>query len=286
MGETKIANFKDDAQLRAVLSSDKYRKQIDNFFGDNQKALEFYSNVFAEVQRNPKLRECTAPSVINAFITMASLKLMPSGVSGEAYVIPYKNQGVMEAQFQLGYQGIVTLLYGAGAKSITSEIVRKNDIFRIVNGKVHHEIDPFKTRQERGDAMGSYAIIVTQNGGTVEKFMRMDEILKHAARFSKSFNSDFSPWKANNDPEGWMPRKTVLKQAAKLAPKNERLFRALDEDNKDSTVSDARLEAAKVASEDIKMGNLQTHDNTNEDKKNKEKDEANETPESDEDKGT
>ena len=61
------------------------------------------------VQRTPKLLECTPETLLNSCMTMASLKLMPSGVSGEAFVLPYKNKGVMEAQFQLGYQGLVTL---------------------------------------------------------------------------------------------------------------------------------------------------------------------------------
>ncbi len=254
MAEKEIQKFRSELDLKTVLAKN-YIKQINNFFGDEKKALAFLSAVMATTQRIPQLIECTPVSVINSFMTMAQLGFMPSAVSGEAFVLPYKNKGVLEAQFQLGYQGIVTLLYRAGAQSIVSEIVRKNDSFRIVNGALVHEMDPFKTRAERGEPVGAYAIITLQQGGRVEKFMRMDEIQDHAKKFSKSFASEYSPWKTANDPEGWMPRKTVLKQAAKLAPKNETLNFAIGEDNKDSVIQD-RMEAAVKESDSLKMGAL------------------------------
>ena len=82
--------------------------------------------------------ECTPESLINSFIMMASLKLMPSGVSGEAYVLPYENRskGICEAQFQLGYQGLVTLFYRAGVDAIYADIVREHDTIKILNGNL------------------------------------------------------------------------------------------------------------------------------------------------------
>lgn len=253
------AQFQNENDLKVVLFKN-YQKQIENFFGDPEKALEFLSNVMAAVQRNPKLLECTPVTVINSFMLMASLKLMPSGVSGEAFVLPYKNHGVMEAQFQLGYQGLVTLLYRAGAKSIVAELVREKDSFELVNGKVLHKVNPLKSRADRGEVIGVYAIITTATGGSVEGFMRMEDILGHAKKFSKSFGGDFSPWNPESDPEGWMPRKTVLKQVAKLAPKNESLIKAIAADNEDSIISD-RLKDAEELSSSMKMGNLLTHGN-------------------------
>lgn len=257
--ELGIAQFRDVNDLKVVLFKN-YQKQIENFFGDPEKALEFLSNVMAAVQRNPKLLECTPISVINSFMLMASLKLMPSGVSGEAFVLPYRNKGVMEAQFQLGYQGIVTLLYRAGARSVVAELVREHDTFTLINGKIQHAVNPLKTRTERGVVIGAYAIITTATGGTVESFMRMEDILAHAQKFSKSYGGDFSPWNPESDPEGWMPRKTVLKQTSKLAPKNEMLVRAIAADNEDSIISD-RLKEATDNAESLKMGNLLTHGN-------------------------
>jgi recombination protein RecT len=236
--------------FRANLANN-YGKQIENFFASKTEALKFYSNVVASIQRTPKLLSCDPASLMNSFITMAQLGFQPSFVSGEAYVLPYNDV----AQFQLGYQGIVTLLYRAGSKSVVAEIVRKNDKFTISNGKLSHEIDPFKSREERGEPIGAYAIITTQTGGTVEKFMRKEDILAMGKRFSKSWDTDFSPWKEKNDPELWMWLKTVLKQCAKLAPKNETLNIAIAEDNKDSDIEE-RMERAKEASARMNMGSM------------------------------
>jgi recombination protein RecT len=230
----KLLAFRSETDLKATLAT-QYMKQIENFFGDPKLALEFLSNVVASVQRVPKLMECTPDSLLNSFVTMASLKLMPSGVSGEAFVLPYENKkrGVVEAQFQLGYQGLVTLLYRAGVRSIVAEIVRKNDPFKYENGVVHHNPDPFS--DNRGEAIGAYVIVELQAGGKITKVMSKKEILAIGEKFSMSFRSDFSPWKSN-DPELWMWKKTALKQAAKLVPKNETIYRAIAEDNRDAVL--------------------------------------------------
>ena len=231
--------IKSEKDLKLVLAN-QYQKQIENFFGDHDRAMEFLSNVVAATQRNPKLLECRPDTLLNSFMVMASLKLMPSGVSGEAYVIPYKG----EAQFQLGYQGLVTLFYRAHCKSIVAEIVRANDTFSFLNGEVHHVANVFS--EDRGEAIGAYVVIELQTGGKISKAMSKKDILAIGKTFSQSFKSDFTPWNEKNDPELWMWKKTVLKQAAKLVPKNETIFRAIAEDNKDSVLPEAKgaLEAA------------------------------------------
>lgn len=241
--------IKSEQDLKLVLAN-QYQKQIENYFGDEKKALKFLSSVVASVQRLPKLLECESISIINSFITMAELNLMPSDVSGEAYVIPYKNK----AQFQLGYQGLVTLFYRAGIKSIVAEIVYKKDKFSLKNGVITHEPDVFA--DDRGEAIGAYVIIETQQGGKISKVMNKKEIIGIGKKFSKSFNSNYSPWNASNDPELWMWKKTVLKQVAKLVPKNETIFKAIDEDNKDSIISDRRLKLAQEESKGLAMGKL------------------------------
>lgn len=233
---TQAIQLANVADLKVVLAN-QYMKQIENYFGDEKKALKFLSGVVASVQRNPALLECNSTSVINSFMTMAQLELMPSDVAGEAYVLPYKNKNGTVAQFQLGYQGLVTLFYRAGARSIVAEIVRKNDEFSVVNGEIFHKPDYFS---DRGEAIGAYVIVELQMGGKVTKVMSKPDIIAIGQKFSKSFATDFSPWKEKNDPELWMWKKTVLKQAAKIVPKNETIFKAIAEDNKDSNIEERK----------------------------------------------
>lgn len=241
--------------LKIVLAT-QYQKQINNFFGDEKKALKFLSSVVADTQRNPKLLECTPGTIINSYIMMAELELMPSGVSGEAYVLPYKNKGVMEAQFQLGYQGLVTLFYRAGVQAIYSDIVREKDEIEVVNGGVNHKVDPKLSNAARGKEIGAYVVIKFKDT-MVGKYMHADDIMAIGQKFSKSFNTTLTPWKSENDPEKWMWKKTVLKQMSKLLPKNETINKAIAYDNQDSVIAD-RLNEAKGSIPKLSMGNFKS----------------------------
>lgn len=247
--EKTIVEFKSPQDLKVVLGT-QYQKQIMNYFGDEKEALRFLSSVISAAQRTPELLKCTPISVINSFITMAELQLMPSGVSGEAYVLPYAGK----AQFQLGYQGLVTLFYRAGVSAINADIVRENDHFEIENGVIHHKINHKLPMSKRGSAIGAY-VIIDFKGSLMGKYMHGEDILAHAKKFSKSFKSDHSPWNEKNDPELWMWKKTVLKQASKLIPKNETINKAIGYDNADSNIAD-KVEAAKKESSSLEMGNL------------------------------
>jgi len=249
-----------------IFLAKQYLSQIKNFFEKESQAMKFLSSVMNSVQKTPDLLKCQPASLINAFLTTAQLGLMPSEVSGEAYILPYNNKNGMVAQFQLGYQGIVTLLYRAGVKQIRAEIVREKDKFSLINGKIYHEIDIFKSNDERGKPIAAYAV-ANVNGEEISKAMNQKDIITFGERFSKSYfeydyktkkKTDkigkFTPWNPENDPEGWMWKKTVLKQLAKMLPKNETINRAITEDNKDSIMSD-RIAEAKKESEKLKMGN-------------------------------
>ncbi len=245
--QTKVS-IKNPDDLKVFLAKN-YMNQIKNFFGDEKQAMKFLSSVMSAVQKMPALLECDAMSVINSFMTMAQMGLMPSDVSGEAYVLPYKGK----AQFQLGYQGLVTLFYRAGGQSIRAEIVRANDVFSYKNGVITHEVDIFKSNEDRGEPVGAYAIALV-NGQEIAKAMNRKDILDMGEKFSKSFTSSFTPWKEANDPELWMWKKTVLKQLGKLMPKNETINKAIAEDNEDSRAG--KVVEGMVESSNLKMGNF------------------------------
>lgn len=264
--ETKIS-IKNADDLKIFLAKN-YLNQIKNFFGDERQAMKFLSSVMSSVQRLPKLLECEKMSVINSFMTMAQLGLMPSDISGEAYVLPYNIKGILTAQFQLGYQGLITLFYKAGVQGVRSEIVREHDEFSYENGVIRHKIDIFKSNEERGLPIGAYAIGIV-NGIEIAKAMNKKDILA-MSKFAKGKDTAFTPWKEENDPELWMWKKTVLKQLGKLMPKNESINRAIAEDNKGNNVGNGVEHL--VESSNLKMGNLLK---TNNEKNEKEQEEKN-----------
>jgi recombination protein RecT len=252
--------FKNDNDLKVFLATN-YMTQIKNFFGEEKQAMKFLSSVMAAVQKTPNLIKCESITVVNSFMTMAQLGLMPSDVSGEAYVLPYNGK----AQFQLGYQGLVTLFYRAGVSAIYADIVRENDELKIINGNINHNVDHTKSMRARGKAIGAY-VVINYKGNLMGKYMHGDDIVAHGANFSKSFKSEYSPWNEKNDPELWMWKKTVLKQAAKLMPKNETINHAIKEDNQESRISEVK---PLLKSNELQMGNfLKTHENKEIENKN------------------
>lgn len=236
----------------------EYTKHLNNYFGNEQKALKFLTNVIADVQRKPDLLRCEATTVINAYMMIASLGFMPSGVNGQAYVLPFNDKGIAKAQFILGYKGIVALMFRSPVvKDILCERVREKDEFDYTNGIVTHRFDPFS--KERGEVIGAYAIVRLRTGGQASKVMGIDEILKIAETYSKSYKTAFSSWK--NDPDGWMVKKTVLRQAAKLVPMDDTYADAIArEDRDDSTIEDTdaqkRLGESEPAASSLTMGAL------------------------------
>ena len=71
----------------------------------------FTRMALSALNNTPKLRECTQISFLAALMNAAQLGLEPNTVLGEAYLIPFKNKGVMECQFQVGYRGLINLAY-------------------------------------------------------------------------------------------------------------------------------------------------------------------------------
>ena len=56
------------------------------------------------LNNTPQLKQCTPMSFISALLTAAQLGLEPNTPLGQAYLIPYKNKGTLECQFQIGYK--------------------------------------------------------------------------------------------------------------------------------------------------------------------------------------
>lgn len=78
---------------------------------------------------NAKLLECTHASLLNAAMIGHSLGLPPSPQLGYYYMVPYKNKGVKEAQFQIGYKGYIQLAMRTGSYKKLNVIAVKEGEF-------------------------------------------------------------------------------------------------------------------------------------------------------------
>ena len=187
----------------------------------------FTRMVLSALSSTPKLAECSPQSFLAAMMTAAQLGVEPNTALGQAYLLPYRNHGQMECQFQLGYKGLIDLAYRSGDVSvIQAHTVYENDVFEYELGmdpKLRH----VPAKADRGEAVAYYAMFKTKDGGYGFEVMSVDDVQRHAQRYSKSYGSGTSPWRSNFDE---MAKKTVLKRALKYAPLKSDFVRGVAQD--------------------------------------------------------
>ena len=239
--------------------------------GEIKKALpsvitpeRFTRMVLSAISVNPKLGSCTPASFLGAMMNAAQLGLEPNTPLGQAYILPYMNKGTLEAQFQIGYKGLIDLAYRSGeVELIQAHIVYENDDFECeygINAKLSHK--PAAT--DRGEPIKVYALFKTKSGGYGFEVMSMDDVRAHAAKYSKAYNSSFSPWETNFEE---MAKKTVLKQVLKYAPLKSDFVKAVVQDEtikatisedmyevQDNTVFDAEFTEVNTETGEVSEG--------------------------------
>lgn len=208
-----------------------YIKAMD---GEIRKALpsvitpeRFTRMVLSAISTNPKLASCTKASFLGAMMNAAQLGLEPNTPLGQAYILPYQNKGVLEAQFQIGYKGLIDLAYRSGeVEVVQAHIVYENDDFKCEYG-LEPKLTHTPADKNRGEPVKVYAVFKTKSGGYGFEVMSMEDVRLHASKYSKAYSSSFSPWKTNFEE---MAKKTVLKKVLKYAPLKSDFVRGITQD--------------------------------------------------------
>ena len=202
--------------------------------GEIKKALpsvltpeRFTRMVLSAISVNPKLGSCTPASFLGAMMSAAQLGLEPNTPLGQAYILPYSNHGSLEAQFQIGYKGLIDLAYRSGeVEVVQAHIVYANDTFECEYG-LEPKLTHTPADKDRGEPIKVYAVFKTKSGGYGFEVMSMDDVRTHASKYSKAYGSSFSPWKSNFEE---MAKKTVLKRVLKYAPLKSDFVRGITQD--------------------------------------------------------
>lgn len=202
--------------------------------GEIKKALpsvitpeRFTRMTLSAISVNPTLAECTPKSFLGAMMSAAQLGLEPNTPLGQAYLIPYKNKGVDEVQFQIGYKGLIDLAYRSGeVELVQAQIVYENDKFECQYG-LEPKLVHIPADRDRGEAIKVYAMFKTKSGGYGFEVMSMEDIKAHAKKYSRAYSSSYSPWSTNFEE---MAKKTVLKKVLKYAPMKSDFVRAVVQD--------------------------------------------------------
>ena len=166
--------------LGVMIGSKSVQERFEKMLG--KKSAGFLSSLLSLVNNNNLLQKASPTSVLAAAATAASLDLPINPTLGKAWIVPYKGA----AQFQIGYKGIIEL--AMRSQQMKSIIMRP-----VYEGQIENW-DPFTETYERGEKLsdnvvGYFARFETINGFVKATYWTKDEVIKHAKRFSKTFNS-------------------------------------------------------------------------------------------------
>jgi recombination protein RecT len=194
------------------------RNQFEGRLPKGMTVERFMFGLSTVVQKNPDLLMCDKNSLLLAAYEAAELGINLSPTLQYGYIIPYKvkddNGKIIKvnAQFQIGYRGMVQKSYETGAfKAFFAEVVYENDKFsrtlapkRVVN---HTPGDG-----ERGKPIGAYAMVEIGDGYFDFEFLTEEQIQRHR-NTSKAPTSLM--WKTFWE-EAW--RKTAIRVLFKRVP--------------------------------------------------------------------
>jgi recombination protein RecT len=172
------------------------------------------------IRTNPKLLECSIPSLMACVMQAAQLGLEP-GLLGHCYIVPYWNKktGSYEATFLIGYRGMIDLARRSGnIQSIRAHEVYTNDYIELTYGLEENlKHIPWHMRTDGkfdspGEFRGAYVVAHFKDGGHYIHYMPKHEIERHRER-SKAANE--GPWVTDYME---MAKKTVVRSAWKWLP--------------------------------------------------------------------
>ncbi|MGL5910618.1 MAG: recombinase RecT [Phycicoccus sp.] len=150
-----------------------------------------------------------------SLLDAARLGLEPG--TEQYYLTPRKVKGRLEILGIVGYQGLIELMYRAGAvASVVAEVVHAGDRFAYQPGRDDvptHEIDWDAT--DRGDLRLVYAYARMKDGAVSKVVVLNRADITRIQRSSQGADSDYSPWKTN-PAAMWL--KSAVRQLAKWVP--------------------------------------------------------------------
>lgn len=195
----------------SLLRKDEVRRRFEDILG--QRAGAFMSSIITVTKGSVALQQCDAKTVIGAAAIAATLDLPVNPSLGFAWIVPYRNNGVWEAQFQIGYKGYTQLALRSGqyrtihVGSVYEGEIRPLTARERLTGELAFVENPDVPENAKTEGYAAYFRLL--NGAEMWDHMTVAEVTAHAKRFSKAFNKPASPWHSDFDA---MACKTVLKR--------------------------------------------------------------------------
>ena len=201
--------------IAAYLTKDAVKNQINSIVG-GKDGQRFISAIVSAVNTNPALQECTNQSILSGALLGESLKLSPSPVLGNYYLVPYKDNktGTTVAQFQMGYKGYIQLAIRSGYyKKLNVLAIKEGELVRFdpLNEEIEVNLIEDEEEREKAETIGYFATYTYMNGFKKSLYWSKKKMIAHAERYSAGYRkkSGHTFWEKDFDA---MAYKTMLRQ--------------------------------------------------------------------------
>ncbi len=194
-------------KLKHILAAQSVKEQFEAVLKENAGA--FVASIIDLYNTDRTLQLCDPKNVVMEALKAASLKLPINKQLGFAWIVPYRDgrTGQYIPTFQLGYKGYIQLCMRTGAyRYINADVVYEGELVKQDKLTGEIEIDPEQRKSDK--KIGYFAFIETLNGFRKTLYMSVDEITKHAQKYSRSYGHEAGVWATDFDA---MALKTCLR---------------------------------------------------------------------------
>lgn len=179
----------------AIISSSAMQKSIANTLQDPKKVERFTASIITAVSVNPALQECVPHTIISAALLGESLNLTPSPQLGQFYMVPFKDKknNVTNAQFCLGYKGLIQLALRSGYyKSLNVITIKQGELVKWdpFTEEITLKLEEDEDKRDKLPTIGYAAMFEYLNGFRKTIYWSKEKMLTHADRYSAAFSKD------------------------------------------------------------------------------------------------
>ena len=192
-------------KLKEYIRSEEIMLRFKEVLGDYQ-ASAYVSSVVLAVANSQALQECTPLSIVTASLRAASLRLSCDPSTGQAYLVPFADNGVKKATLIVGYKGLYHMALRTNKYrriNVTEVYQGENVIEDRITGT--HNLGGGRTGNKVAGYIGYFQLL---SGYQKTVYMTVEEIHAHARDKSRGYNRPDSAWKTDT---AMMEKKTVLR---------------------------------------------------------------------------
>ena len=166
--------------FQAVMNNSYYQSLLQSSLKENKGA--FCTSLMEIFSSDEKLLQCQPNDLMAEALKAASLRLPLNKQLGQAYLLPFKNKGVMTPTLVIGTKGYLQLAMRTGKyETINADVVYEGEFNHY--DKVTGKLD-LSGAQISNTPIGYFAYFKKKDGLTKLLYMTLDEVCRYAKQYS------------------------------------------------------------------------------------------------------